>query len=34
VRNHSRRFWREVERVCPDHAHARRWLRDHSGTLL
>jgi predicted metal-dependent hydrolase len=34
VRNHSRRFWREVERVCPDHADARRWLRDHSGTLL
>jgi predicted metal-dependent hydrolase len=34
VRNHSRRFWREVERVCPDHADARRWLREHTGTLL
>jgi predicted metal-dependent hydrolase len=34
VRNHSRRFWREVQRVCPDHADARRWLREHSGTLL
>jgi predicted metal-dependent hydrolase len=34
VRHHSRRFWREVERVCPDYADARRWLRDHSGTLL
>jgi predicted metal-dependent hydrolase len=31
--NHSPRFWREVERVCPDHAAARRWLREH-GALL
>jgi predicted metal-dependent hydrolase len=34
VRNHSRRFWREVERVCPHHADARRWLREQSGALL
>jgi len=25
--NHSARFWRELARVCPNHAHARRWLR-------
>ena len=34
VRNHSRRFWREVERVCPHHADARRWLREQSSALL
>jgi predicted metal-dependent hydrolase len=25
--NHSARFWRELARLCPDHAEARRWLR-------
>jgi len=25
--NHSRRFWRELERVCPWHKEARAWLR-------
>ena len=25
--NHSARFWRELARVCPWHADARRWLR-------
>jgi predicted metal-dependent hydrolase len=25
--NHSVRFWRELARLCPDHAGARRWLR-------
>jgi predicted metal-dependent hydrolase len=25
--NHSVRFWRELARVCPAHAEARRWLR-------
>lgn len=24
--NHSRRFWRLVEELCPEHARARRWL--------
>jgi predicted metal-dependent hydrolase len=28
--NHSRRFWREVARLCPDFAQAERWLKDHS----
>jgi predicted metal-dependent hydrolase len=31
--NHSRRFWREVERLCPDFAEAERWLRRHSSLL-
>ena len=31
--NHSDRFWREVERVCPDYATAERWLKQHSGLL-
>jgi predicted metal-dependent hydrolase len=34
VRNHSSRFWREVERVCPRHADARRWLREQGRELL
>ena len=31
--NHSARFWREVERVCPHYAIAERWLKQHSGLL-
>ncbi len=31
--NHSRRFWREVERLCPDFAAAERWLKAHSSLL-
>jgi hypothetical protein len=31
--NHSRRFWSEVERLCPACAEAERWLKQHS-TLL
>ena len=27
--NHSRRFWREVESVCPGWREAERWLRRH-----
>jgi predicted metal-dependent hydrolase len=34
VRNHSPRFWREVERVCPQHLDARRWLREQGRDLL
>jgi predicted metal-dependent hydrolase len=25
--NHSKRFWRELERVCPWHRDARGWLK-------
>ena len=28
--NHSARFWREVERVCPSYETAERWLKQHS----
>jgi predicted metal-dependent hydrolase len=31
--NHSPRFWRELERVCPDYRTAKRWLKEHSGWL-
>jgi len=31
--NHSRRFWQQVESVCPDYAPAEQWLKQHS-TLL
>jgi predicted metal-dependent hydrolase len=34
VRNHSPRFWREVEKVCPDYERARRWLRGQGRELL
>src|SRR5262249_29257332 len=27
--DHSPRFWRIVESVCPDHKTHRRWLRQH-----
>lgn len=31
--NHSRRFWREVEKVCPAWREAERWLRKHGKEL-
>jgi predicted metal-dependent hydrolase len=31
--NHSRRFWRHVERVCPDYETAERWLKQHAALL-
>ena len=31
--NHSRRFWREVERLCPGFCEAERWLKQHSSLL-
>jgi hypothetical protein len=31
--NHSRRFWSEVVRLCPDFREAERWLKQHSGLL-
>ena len=31
--NHSAHFWRELARLCPHHAEARRWLR-RSGVRL
>lgn len=31
--NHSMRFWREVERVCPEYGVAELWLKRHSDLL-
>ena len=31
--NHSRRFWRHVERLCPEHRDRRRWLRRNGAGL-
>ena len=32
--NHSRRFWGEVERLCPDYRAAEAWLREHGRLFL
>ena len=32
--NHSPRFWAEVERVLPDYAASRKWLRQNGGSLM
>ncbi len=34
VPNHSRRFWREVERLCPTWRESERWLRAHERDLF
>jgi len=31
--NHSRRFWREVARLCADFSRAEKWLKTHSSLL-
>jgi len=31
--NHSRRFWRHVQQVCPDYAQAEHWLKQHAALL-
>ncbi len=31
--NHSRRFWRQVETVCPNYRTAEQWLKQHTGLL-
>ena len=31
--NHSRRFWAEVARLCPEFAQAERWLKANPGLL-
>jgi predicted metal-dependent hydrolase len=32
--NHSRKFWREVDAVCPVWRESERWLRKHGRELL
>lgn len=32
--NHGRRFWRHVERACPQFREAERWLRRHGRSLF
>ena len=29
-RNHSKKFWAEVERYCPNWKDKRKWLKDHA----
>ena len=31
--NHSPRFWREVEKLCPEYRTAEKWLRENSAIL-
>ncbi len=31
--NHSPRFWRLVQRLCPDHERAKAWLDVHGADL-
>ncbi len=31
--NHSEKFWRQVERLCPDYLAAERWLKQHRNLL-
>ncbi len=31
--NHSAAFWRQVEKLCPHYAEARRWLKRHGHSL-
>lgn len=31
--NHSARFWKEVERACPDYERAKMWLKENPGLL-
>ena len=31
--DHSRNFWQEVERLCPDYLLAERWLKKHAKIL-
>lgn len=33
VKNHSNRFWQEVEKILPEYKDRRKWLRVHGETL-
>lgn len=32
--NHSKAFWREVEKVLPDYREPVQWLKDEGGVLI
>lgn len=32
--NHSKQFWREVERILPDYEERRRWLKENGGRII
>ena len=32
--NHSREFWKEVERVLPDYKKQEKWLKDNGKRLM
>ena len=32
--NHSKTFWKEVEKVLPDYRKAVRWLKENGGELM
>ena len=31
--DHSSNFWNLVQRICPEHKHYKKWLRDNAGQL-
>lgn len=32
--NHSKAFWTEVEKVCPDYKAAKKWLKEEGSQLI
>ena len=32
--NHSKEFWSEVEKVCPDYKKQKKWLKDHGDEIM
>ena len=32
--NHSKAFWAEVEKVCPDYKAAKKWLKEEGSQLI
>ena len=32
--NHSREFWEEVERFCPDYRACKKWLKENQQHLI
>jgi len=32
-KNHSKKFWREVEKILPNYKDSKNWLRIHGNTL-